>query len=148
MTNEYDDIINLPHPVSKRHPQMSMRDRAAQFAPFAALTGHDAAIQESARETDSFTHLEDSDSRDLDRKMRFLFSQMDSNPIVTITYFQPDNKKEGGSYQTITDYISKFHEYEQEVQFSKGKRIPLISIIDIKGDLFETMEDGEEKNYC
>ena len=86
----YDDIINLPHHVSKRHPQMSPMNRAAQFSPFAALTGHDAAIQETARQTDSFTELDEDRKRQLNEQLWFIMENLKQKPECEITYFQPD----------------------------------------------------------
>jgi hypothetical protein len=89
-SREYADIINLPHPESKKHKRMSMRDRAAQFSPFAALTGHDAAIKETARLTDDFTDLDESMKRNLDEKLVLILEKLNEKPIVTITYFLKD----------------------------------------------------------
>ena len=93
MTDKYDDIINLPHHVSKRHPQMSMMNRAAQFAPFAALTGHSAAIEETARLTESQQELADEDSEILNHKMAYLREAINEHPTISITYFEPDKRK-------------------------------------------------------
>ncbi len=102
MNHPYDDIINLPHHVSERHPQMSMYNRAAQFAPFAALTGHDSAITEAARLTEAEEELSESDAEVLNRKLAYLQS-LDEKPTISVTYFVPDDKKEGGSYHTYGD---------------------------------------------
>jgi hypothetical protein len=96
MNDNYDDIINLPHPISKNHPQMSMLNRAAQFAPFAALTGHDAAIQESARLTDSQIDLDESANNILSDKLNCILAKIEEKPIVELTHFQPDVIKSGG----------------------------------------------------
>lgn len=92
MKHPYDDIIDLPHHVSERHPQMSMYNRAAQFAPFAALTGHDAAITEAARLTDAELELSESDAEVLNRKLAYLQS-LDEKPTISVTYFVPDDRK-------------------------------------------------------
>ena len=96
--NSYEDIINLPHPVSKNHPQMPLRDRAAQFAPFAALTGHDAAIKETARLTDERLELSEEVIAQLNEKINIIRNNIGIEQNVSITYFIPDAKKAGGSY--------------------------------------------------
>ena len=105
MSNDYDDIINLPHYEPKYHPRMSMWNRAAQFAPFAALTGYDAAIQESNRVTDDWIDLGESGNEELNRRMEMILSKLPEQPHVTIEYFVPDEHKEGGSYQSYTGQV-------------------------------------------
>ena len=94
--HKYDDIIHLPHHVSKRHPQMSLQNRAAQFSPFAALTGHEDAIRETARQTDSFAELDEDRKELLNRQLQFIKAMLAQKPECEITYFQPDQKKDGG----------------------------------------------------
>ena len=94
--DKYADIINLPHHVSRNHPQMSMADRAAQFSPFAALTGHDAAIAESARLTDERPILDESVKQEISNLLQL--ASTDSNLVLNIVYFVPDTRKTGGSY--------------------------------------------------
>ena len=96
--HKYDDIIMLPHHVSKRHPQMSPLNRAAQFSPFAALTGHEDAIQETARLTDSFVEMDESRKSQLDGQLGLIRDNLDAQPEIEVTYFQPDEKKSGGAY--------------------------------------------------
>ena len=110
MKGPYDDIIHLPHPVSKTHPRMSMIERAAQFSPFAALTGYGAAIKETARLTDRKLELDEETQALLDLRQHFLLEHLAQRPEVTITYFEPDTRKEGGSYQTITARVKKLDE--------------------------------------
>lgn len=98
MNNRYDEIINLPHHVSKTRPQMPMSDRAAQFAPFAALTGYDSAIKETGRLTDERIELDEEALTALDMKYQLLMDALNEAPKVTITYFQPDERKAGGKY--------------------------------------------------
>ena len=98
MNNRYDEIINLPHHVSKTRPQMPMSDRAAQFAPFAALTGYDSAIKETGRLTDEKIELDEEALTALDMKYQLLMDVFDDAPEVTITFFQPDERKAGGKY--------------------------------------------------
>lgn len=132
MTNDYDDIINLPHYNPKHHPRMSMWNRAAQFAPFAALTGYDAAIQESARLTDTFTGLDDYDSDRQNRQMAELMPIINEHPYIEIVYFQPDSHKEGGSYQKITGALKMIDEAEHLLILTDGKTIPIANIVNIQ----------------
>ena len=131
MTNEYDDIINLPHHVSKRHPQMTMLNRAAQFAPFAALTGYDAAINESGRLTDDWVEQGDYGNDLLNRKMEQIVSILPDHPVVTIYYFVPDEHKSGGSYQTVTGNVKRIDEYECLIELMNGIKIPIKYITEI-----------------
>lgn len=137
MKHPYDDIIDLPHHVSERHPQMSMYNRAAQFAPFAALTGHDAAITEAARLTDAELELSESDAEVLNRKLAYLQS-LDEKPTISVTYFVPDDRKKGGSYHTTSGIIKRIESDEGVLQFEDGTGIPVIRIKDIDGECFLT----------
>lgn len=132
MTDSYDDIINLPHHVSKSHAQMSMMNRAAQFAPFAALTGHSAAIEETARLTDEQHELADEDSDALNQKMAYLRETINEHPIITITYFEPDRKKAGGMYKSIEGQLKNIDDYNQSIVLKSGEVIFLKSILDIQ----------------
>ena len=127
--HKYDDIINLSHHVSSRHPQMPMMNRAAQFSPFAALTGYDDAVRETARLTDEKIELDEYEKEELDRKIQWLGSHLDEHIPVSITYFHPDDKKAGGSYEEIVDTIRKINVYEHEILLSGGKRIPMEDIL-------------------
>ena len=137
MNDLYDDIIHLPHHVSERHPQMSMYNRAAQFAPFAALTGHNAAITEAARLTEAEQELSESDAEVLNRKLAYLHS-LDEKPTISVTYFVPDDKKEGGSYHTATGIVKSVEPDKGVLQFEDGTGIPVIRIKDIDGECFLT----------
>ena len=137
MNHPYDDIINLPHHVSERHPQMSMYNRAAQFAPFAASTGHDSAITEAARLTEAEEELSESDAEVLNRKLAYLQS-LDEKPTISVTYFVPDDKKEGGSYHTATGIVKSVEPDKGVLQFEDGTGIPVIRIKDIDGECFLT----------
>ena len=137
MNDLYDDIIHLPHHVSERHPQMSMYNRAAQFAPFAALTGHNAAITEAARLTEAEEELSESDAEVLNRKLAYLQS-LDEKPTISVTYFVPDDKKEGGSYHTATGIVKSVEPDKGVLQFEDGTGIPVIRIKDIDGECFLT----------
>ena len=140
MKTPYDDIIHLPHHVSKRHPQMPLYNRAAQFAPFAALSGHDAAVGETARQTDEQHDLSQSERDRLDRKMSRLL-QREDRPEVGITYFLPDKRKSGGQYRTVTGTIKKVDEIEGRLLLTDGTVIPLDSVSDIRSEVFDRAED-------
>lgn len=127
--SEYDDIIDLPRPKSKHEP-MPMSDRAAQFSPFAALTGYSDAIDETARLTDRRIELSEEESAELDYKQQYL-STLDS-PTVTVTYFVPDERKSGGAYVTHTGVLKRVDEVERMVVFKDGLRVPLDEVMDIK----------------
>lgn len=129
--NEYDDIINLKHHISKVHKQMSLESRAVQFAPFSALTGYDDAIKETARITEERIELDEELKDILNKKLASIQSQIESRPKITITYFVPDIKKSGGKYQTITGNIRKIDDYNKIVILMNGMEIPVIEIIDI-----------------
>ena len=132
MIENYDDIINLPHHVSTKHPQMSMMNRAAQFAPFAALTGHSAAIEETARLTDSQVELADEDSEILNQKMAFLRENLGEHPEVVISYFEPDKKKAGGAYKTVEGQLQNIDDYNQCLVLRDGKVIFIQTVLDIQ----------------
>ena len=117
MNNPYKDIMHLSRPVSSKHLPMSMHDRAAQFSPFAALTGYDAAIEETARLTDRQTELAESSKEVLDKKIRAIQDAIDTMPEVTVTFFEPDLRKDGGAYRTINGRVKKIDEYNQAIIF-------------------------------
>ena len=132
----YEDIINLPHHVSPKRPQMSMQDRAAQFSPFAALTGYEDAINETGRLTDVKIELSDEDRELLDQKQQYLQEHIGDRPEITITYFVPDEKKSGGAYISISGRMKRVDEYARQFVLTDGKKIPLDDIIDIRSDCF------------
>lgn len=136
----YDKIINLPHHTSKNHPRMSMYQRAAQFAPFAALTGHGAAIIETARLTDSQVELSDQERDILNQKLALIIQHIDEHPAITVTHFIPDQYKEGGRYTVHAGYVSKWDEYEQVLTFADGMTIHIPRIIDLEGPLFASLD--------
>ena len=130
---KYDDIIHLPHYRSKKHAPMPLIDRAAQFSPFAALTGHDAAIKETARLTDRKIELDEYEIAAIDEKLQMIKMQLDSKQVseITVTYFQPDVRKEGGEYVTVTDKVKKMDEYVKCLIMHEGTRILVEDIIEI-----------------
>lgn len=143
MMNPYDDIINLPHHTSASRPHMSAHDRAAQFSPFAALTGYDSAITETARLTDKRVELDEYSKADLNERLCIIQRQMDEQTEVSITYFQPDKKKSGGAYFTATGCVKKIDEYERTVVMQDDTKIPIDDIFEIDGELFGTLEHQE-----
>lgn len=128
----YDDIIDLPHHVSKTRPRMSRHDRAAQFSPFAALTGYEDAIEETARLTDSRLVPDEERADWLDRTMKLILEKISSHPEISVTYFVPDARKSGGRYTEHTGYIRTFNEYDRILIFEDGKKIAVSDIYDLK----------------
>ena len=131
-TNPYADIIDLPHHVSIRHPQMSMEKRAAQFSPFAAMVGHDAAIRETARLTEKQLDLTEDEKALLDGKLQLLREHIKEQPAVTITYFQPDKKKSGGAYVTVTGSAKKVDSVYYKLILQDETTIHIRDIIDLR----------------
>lgn len=139
MKKSYDDIINLPHHVSATRPHMSAIDRAAQFSPFAALTGYGDAIKETARLTGEKVELDEYMKDVLSVRLQIIVDQLKEHPEIAITYFQPDEKKNGGAYVTVIGRAKKIDEYERVVVMTDGTRIPIDEIASIDGQIFETM---------
>ena len=130
--HKYDDIINLPHHVSDKHPRMPLIDRAAQFSSFAALTGHDDAIEETARLTDKKIELDENTKELLDMRLMMIREHMAGKPKVTFTYFEPDDKKSGGAYVDVTGIVKKINDFEHEIILDDGIEILIDNIIDIR----------------
>lgn len=130
----YEDIIGLPHHVSPKRSPMSMQDRAAQFSPFAALTGFEAAIAETGRITDKKMELDDELRELLDRKQHHLQELIACRPEITVTYFVPDAKKGGGAYIRVSGRLKQVDEYARELILADGMKIPLDDIADIQSD--------------
>ena len=126
--NPYADIIDLPHHVSTRHPQMPMEKRAAQFSPFAAMVGHDAAIRETARLTEEQLELSEDEKAVIDGKLQMIRAHIKEHPKVTVTYFQPDEKKKGGAYVTVTGSAKKVDDVRRLLLLQDGKAIPIKDI--------------------
>lgn len=131
MSGKYDDIIALPHPEPRTHPRMSLHDRAAQFSPFAALTGHSAAIAETGRLTDSRITLDESEMTRVDTELQHLQELLPSRPTVSITYFVPDERKAGGSYQTVTGTVRRIDTVNGVLLLTDRREIPIADIFDI-----------------
>lgn len=134
MTGKYDDIINLPRHVSKKHPPMPAIDRAAQFSPFAALTGYDAAIKEKGRLTDRRVELDEYMKDAISYKLQIIEERLGEHPEIAITYFQPDTKKSGGAYITAISSVKKIDKYERLVFMTDGTVISIDGIISIDGE--------------
>jgi len=141
--HRYDDIIGLPHPVSKTHPPMSVENRAAQFLPFAALTGYDAAIQETARLTDQRIELDDDEKIVISGKLQLIQDNIKQRPEVAITCFQPDARKNGGAYVVVAGCVKKVDVYERDIVMMNGRRIPIDAVCAIDGELFRGMDEHD-----
>ena len=137
MSGQYDDIIHLPHHVSKTRPQMSMTDRAAQFSPFSALTGYDETIHETARLTDKEIIMTDEALSILNLKFNVLLDKLSEKPEISITYFEPDTKKSGGEYVTVNGVIKKIDELQRILILTDQRKIPMNNILNIDSDIFE-----------
>lgn len=133
--DDYSDIINLSRPVSKR-PRMSLEQRSAQFAPFAALTGYEGQVKETARLTDKRIELNEELKEILDLKIQLIQEKIKEQPDVTITYFIPDDKKQGGKYKTVTNSVKKIDTYKNEIILIDGTTIAIDEIIDISSEIY------------
>ena len=128
MDGKYDDMLHLPHHVSSKRARMSRADRAAQFSPFAALTGFDATITETGRQTDSSVELDESQKEVLNRRLQYLVSVLVRQPEVRITYFQEDARKAGGTYVTVTGRVKKVDAYERSIVLTDGTVISMETV--------------------
>ena len=142
MSQDYSDIINLPHHVSETRPHMSMRDRAAQFSPFAALSGYDAAVKETARLTDQREELDEEVKGKISERLNLIQENLTAAPVVEITYFVPDEHKEGGAYNTATGTVKKIDEFQRLVVLTDGAAVPIDEIIEINGAMFHSLDDS------
>ena len=137
---KYADIIDLPHHQSDTRPKMSNYERAAQFSPFAALTGHADSIKETARLTDEYSEPSEEMKAIMNEKILFLMEQLENQPEITITFFKPDEKKQGGEYITITGVVKKIKTYERQIQMTTGDLIPIDMIFGIDGKIFSRID--------
>lgn len=133
---KYDDIMDLPHHVSKKHPQMPLLDRAAQFSPFAALTGHRAMIEETERLTEDRAELDEDKQEEIALRLQMLRERAGEKPEVMITFFIPDGRKEGGRYQTVLGTVKKVDGYKRQIVMEDGTEIPVKNISGIEGRIF------------
>lgn len=132
MSGKYDDIIDLSHPTSKKHPRMPIRDRAAQFAPFAALVGYDDAVEETARVTDEMVEQSDEMKAVIDEKLRYLSERIGEMPTILVTYFLPDSKKSGGEYKIFEGRLKHLDDYDSVMIFEGGKKIQYDKIYSVE----------------
>ena len=139
-THKYDDIINMEHYKSKKHPPMSLYARSAQFAPFAALTGYEDAVTETAREVGERIDIDEELKNILDSKIQLLSEQIKKKYEIIITYFVPDLTKEGGAYINVTGIIKKIDTINQIITLEYKTEIPINEIIDISGEIFNVFE--------
>ena len=139
MSGKYDDIIGLPHPTSSKHPRMPISERAAIFSPFAALSGHSAALAETARLTDQKIELDEDTKAELDRKQAVLLEHIGEQPEVMVTWFQSDERKDGGAYVTVTGRLRKIDEAERALVLLDGTRVPLEDVMELESSCFQSL---------
>lgn len=142
MNNKYDDIMNLPHHTSTRHPRMSIEARSAQFAPFSALTGYGDAIKETARLTEERIEIDDGLREILNNKLQIIEKNLSINPKITFTYYVPDDKKTGGTYQSVTSMVKKIDSINEVIITKDNRKIPMKEMIDISCETLN-FYDGE-----
>lgn len=142
MDNKYEDMLYLPHPAASDRRHMSSLERAAQFAPFAALTGYAGAVQETARLTDAQVELDEEEKRAIDARFRLLRDHLEQQAEVTITYFVPDKRKSGGAYVSATGCVKRFDLVEKTITLTDGSQIRIEEITAIEGELFAQMEEA------
>lgn len=130
--SKYDDIINLPHHTSRVHPRMSLYNRSAQFAPFAALTAYGDAISETARLTDKRIEIDEGLKSVINNRLSEIMKVIKEQPLITVIYFLKDKYKDGGKYITVNEKVKRIDEYENKIIFINNKKIPIIDIIDVK----------------
>lgn len=143
MKHPYEDILHLPHHVSKTHPQMSVLNRAAQFAPFAALTGYDTAVEETARLTDEKLTLDEEQQLLIGERLALLAERIRERPIVALTYFVPDLRKAGGAYFSVKAPVKKIDEYEGFLHLETGRAIPFEDIYSL--ELVSDRDDPQQE---
>lgn len=140
--HRYDDLLNLPHHVSIVHPHMSLYDRAAQFAPFKALSGYEDDVEETARLTDRRIELDESHIAQLDARLQFLEEHLADAPTVSVTFFYPDARKTGGSYETVTGIVKKIDRAQRVLALRNGHQIAIEDVYGIEGELFSHLDSN------
>ena len=135
----YEDIVDLPPHISRKHPQPTMLERAARFAPFAAITGYEEMVLEEARVTDERIDLDEGTLSLLNEKLNMIQEFLDEEPEIKILYFEPDKRKSGGAYVTVTGIVKRIDEYEQFVIMTDGKKIRIGDIYGLESDLFYSL---------
>ena len=136
-SRQYEDIIGLPRPVSRRHPPMARQERAAQVAPFAALAGHGAILREAARQTENRPALSEDAQTALDARLRLLAGRLEEHSTVNATYFLPDEKKAGGACVTVSGQVLRLREFPPALCLAGGAEIPLSALLALEGPLWE-----------
>ncbi|MDY4046683.1 hypothetical protein [Negativibacillus massiliensis] len=139
MKHPYEDIIHLPHPTSKKHPRMSIHDRAAQFAPFAALRGYDTAIQNAGKQVIQKPELDEDSLMRLQQKQFILIEYQEQHPLIEVTYFQQGPSSQSGCYLTVQGHFKRVDEYKQELVLTDHTVIPLDDILAIDGEIFKSI---------
>lgn len=129
--DDYSDMLYLPQHTSLSHPRMSRIDRAAQFSPFAALVGYDAAVEETARETEGEIYLDEDRKEELNMRLQVLLSHISEHPQASITYFLPDSRKAGGSYPTVTGAVKRIDLATRMIFLVNGTLIPIDNIVEV-----------------
>lgn len=142
--DRYADIIDLPHHTSSKHPRMSAIARAAQFSPFAALTGYDAEIKETARLTDEKVELDEDSVNDINAKLQYIKDNIDENPEITVEYFVPDEKKAGGAYVTAGGTVRRIDECVRVITLTDGQNIPIEDIYSIDCNMLAAQPNRED----
>ena len=140
-SRQYEDIIGLPRPVSRRHPPMARQERAAQFAPFAALAGHGAILREAARQTENRPALSEDAQTALDARLRLLAGRLEEHPTVNAPYFLPDEKKAGGACVTVSGQVLRLREFPPALCLAGGAEIPLSALLALEGPLWEALPE-------
>lgn len=144
--DRYADILHLPHHTSNKHPHMSKKNRAAQFAPFAALTGFNALLTETARQTDEYVKVDEDTETQINIRLQFLAEHAEETPSVSITYFRPDEKKDGGSYIAVSGNVKQIDLYANLVILTNGTKIPIHAIHAI--EVVESTTSFPEDRTC
>ncbi len=132
MSGVYDDILHLPRPQSKKHTPMPMEDRAAQFLPFAALTGYEAAVSETARLTEDRIELDPQEAERLGARLAVLVKRQQEQPELSLLYYVPDARKAGGAYVTVSGRIRKITDFPRCIYLTDGSRIPIEDIVAVE----------------
>ena len=137
----YADLLNLPHPTSATHPRMPAGARAAQFSPFAALTGYDAQIREATRTTDRRIELDEQALAVLNRRLQLLQANLAEQPEVTVTWFVPDSRKEGGRYRTVSGRLHRLAQQPPRLILESGEIVPVANLLSVDSPLFRGFEE-------
>ena len=137
---EYSDIFDRPHHVSSKRPKMARANRAAQFSPFAALTGYDSLVAESARVTDQKVELSGEECEVLNKRLNYLQDHLSEMPVVQILYFEPDTRKAGGSYVEFSGTIKRIKRHERILLTTTDTEVPFENILELSGDLFAPLD--------